>query len=82
MKTKMICKIIVRCLVLLAVAIIGQAKAAPVHVEANKGRFQEHGAGISVGKGSECFVVVPQHVVEAHGEAWTEPTKTIRYLFH
>ena len=64
MKTKMICKIIVRCLVLLAVAIIGQAKAAPVHVEANKGRFQEHGAGISVGKGSECFVVVPQHVVE------------------
>lgn len=49
---------------LMLVAFVGQANAAPVHVEANKGRFQEHGAGISVGKGQECFVVVPQHVVE------------------
>ena len=38
--------------------------AAPVHVEVDTGRTQEHGAGISVGRGGECFVVVPLHVVE------------------
>lgn len=40
------------------------AAAAPVHIEVDTGRSQEHGAGISVGKGSECFVVTPMHVVE------------------
>jgi hypothetical protein len=38
--------------------------AAPVHIEVDTGRTQEHGAGISVGKGAECFVVTPLHVVE------------------
>ncbi len=38
--------------------------AAPVHIEIDTGRSQEYGAGISVGKGSECFVVTPLHVVE------------------
>ncbi len=39
--------------------------AAPVHisVETLMGT-QEHGAGISVGKGLQCFVVAPRHVVE------------------
>lgn len=39
--------------------------AAPVHisVETLMGT-QEHGAGISVGKGLECFVIAPRHVVE------------------
>lgn len=41
-----------------------QVHAAPVHIEVDTGRAQEHGAGISVGKGSECFIVVPLHVVE------------------
>lgn len=41
------------------------ALAAPVHVsvETLMGS-QEHGAGISVGKGLECYVVAPRHVVE------------------
>ena len=38
--------------------------AAPVHIEIDTGRSQEYGAGISVGKGTECFVVTPLHVVE------------------
>ena len=37
--------------------------AAPVHIEVDTGRSTEHGAGFSVGKGTECFVVVPMHVV-------------------
>jgi len=45
--------------------ILGQhAMAAPVHISVDTGRSQEHGAGISVGKGTECFVVAPLHVVE------------------
>ncbi len=49
---------------LLAFALAGTASAAPVHVsvETMMGT-QEHGAGISVGKGLECFVVTPEHVV-------------------
>lgn len=38
--------------------------AAPVHIKIDTGRSQEHGAGISVGKGPDCFVVAPLHVVE------------------
>lgn len=41
-----------------------QVIAAPVHIEVDTGRSQEHGAGVSVGKGAECFVVAPLHVVE------------------
>ena len=50
--------------VMLSSAVVGAALAAPVHVsvETMLGT-QEHGAGISVGKGLECFVVTPQHVV-------------------
>lgn len=50
---------------LLAIAFSGASLAAPVHisVETLMGT-QEHGAGISVGKGLECFVVAPRHVVE------------------
>lgn len=39
-------------------------RAAPVHLEIDTGRSQEHGAGISVGNGVDCFVVAPLHVVE------------------
>ena len=51
-------------LTLLALTLCGAASAAPVHVsvETMMGT-QEHGAGISVGKGLECFVVTPAHVV-------------------
>jgi len=49
----------------LAIALPGALFAAPVHisVEALLGS-QQYGAGISVGKGLECFVVAPRHVVE------------------
>jgi hypothetical protein len=51
--------------VALAASICSQGiVAAPVHIEIDTGRSQEYGAGISVGKGSECFVVTPLHVVE------------------
>lgn len=40
------------------------ASAAPIHVEVDTGRSQEHGAGMSVGRGPDCFIVVPKHVVE------------------
>jgi hypothetical protein len=50
---------------LLATAFCDAALGAPVHisVETLMGS-QEHGAGISVGKGLECYVVAPRHVVE------------------
>jgi len=49
---------------LAVILITGVAVAAPVHisVETVMGT-QEHGAGISVGKGLECYVVAPHHVV-------------------
>ena len=45
------------------------AIGAPVHVTVNLGNNPEHGAGISVGRGSECFVVVPKHVTMFANEA-------------
>lgn len=58
---------ILRCIALwmVAIAFSGVAWSAPVHisVETLMGT-QEHGAGISVAKGLECFVVAPRHVVE------------------
>ena len=50
---------------LLVIAFPLQALAAPVHLEVEKRTGLEHGAGISVGKGSECFIVVPHHVVQS-----------------
>jgi len=49
----------------LAIALPGALFAAPVRisVEGLLGS-QEYGAGISVAKGLECFVVAPRHVVE------------------
>ncbi|NOX69979.1 MAG: hypothetical protein GXP15_12380 [Gammaproteobacteria bacterium] len=41
-----------------------QALSAPVHIAVDTGRSQEYGAGISVGNGTECYVVAPFHVVE------------------
>ena len=41
-----------------------QLAAAPVHVTVETRRGLEYGAGISVGRGPECFVVAPLHVVE------------------
>ncbi len=49
---------------LIAAAFAGAASAAPVHISVGTMMgTQEHGAGISVGKGLECFVVAPEHVV-------------------
>lgn len=38
--------------------------ALPVHIQIVRGGDIEYGAGFSVGKESECFVVAPLHVVE------------------
>jgi hypothetical protein len=40
------------------------ALGAPVQLTVDKGRKTEYGAGMSVAKGAECFVVVPKHVIE------------------
>ena len=46
-------------------ALCGAPLAAPIHISVDTlTGSQEHGAGISVGKGLECYVVAPRHVVE------------------
>lgn len=40
------------------------AFALPVHVQVDRAGATEYGAGMSVGRGSECFIVTPFHVVE------------------
>lgn len=46
-------------------ALSGAVDAAPVHIAVQTPMgTQEYGAGISVGKGMNCFVVAPLHVVE------------------
>jgi len=43
--------------------------ALPVHIQVDRGGGPEYGAGFSVGKESECFIVTPFHVIEgADGE--------------
>lgn len=50
---------------ILAAVFCGAPSAAPVHISVDTlTGSQEHGAGISVGKGLECYVVAPRHVVE------------------
>jgi len=50
---------------LLVIAFPGALLAAPVHISVKTMMgSQEFGAGISVGKGTRCFVVAPLHVVE------------------
>ena len=38
--------------------------AAPVHIKVERAQGTEVGAGTSVGKGAECFIVAPAHVVD------------------
>jgi len=50
---------------MLAIALPSALLAAPVHISVKTLMgSQEYGAGISVGKGTRCFVVAPLHVVE------------------
>lgn len=44
------------------------ANAQPVHVQVEKPGGIEYGAGNSVGKGPECFIVTPFHVIEGAGK--------------
>jgi len=39
----------------------------PVHVQVDRSGSAEYGAGFSVGRESECFIVTPFHVVEGAG---------------
>ena len=52
------------CALALSTCMYTQAVSAPVQVTVDNGRSLEYGAGISVGKGPDCFIVVPKHVVE------------------
>ncbi|MES9971886.1 MAG: hypothetical protein ABW092_17770 [Candidatus Thiodiazotropha sp.] len=43
-------------------------QAQPVHVQVDGAGGIEYGAGISVGKGEECFIITPSHVIEGAGK--------------
>ena len=44
------------------------ANAQPVHVQVERPGGIEYGAGNSVGKGPECYIITPFHVIEGAGK--------------
>lgn len=68
MKTQNRHSFLVRCAVgVSAFVAAGQAAAGIVHIQVTQRAGTEFGAGYTVGRGSDCFVVTPLHVVQFAG---------------
>ena len=57
-------RFIVGTLLMVPVLLVVRAGASPVHVMVNEDSTPTYGAGFSVRRGQECFVITPNHVVD------------------